>query len=326
MNCPNCKRDNPVASRFCQYCGASMPAPAMPAPVAKRPDAAPMAGDLTGHGSRTITPALGSSTAVSRSAAPGQLSQHGRKQPISQIGGGGVALLNIWGPFAGYGARGRHVSWLLDNLGDKATALHQAVTERFNQRQIPSSRMHWVTLLGKGIIVERRPFYFIQRGITTAALYIGQFGEDLYISQVTYAKGPINNLRVAILGAMIFFHLYFVFGYAGSLERSIGRVNPLSPGGEIGSIFFLLCVIGPVGLINAFLLFLVFLYSAYKWLADRDFLAILRTPPNEFQLDDINALEKAVEETVRQSLDKIGIDMELMPPAPEKSFAARRLI
>jgi hypothetical protein len=319
MNCPDCSKENPPASRFCQYCGAPMPAPS---PAA----ATPTTVHATGYTPERAFPASGGAAAVSRPATPGQLSAYDRHQPIPQLGDGGSSLLNIWGPFAGYGTRGRHVSWLLDNLGEKAEALHQAVTERFNQRQIPGSRMHWVTLLGKGLIVERRPFYFIQRGITTAALYIGRFGEDLYISQVTYAKGPINNLRVAILGAMIFFHLYFMFGYAGSLERSVGRVNPLSPGGEMGPIFFLLCVIGPVGLINAFLLFLVLLYSAYKWVSDRDFLAILRTPPNEFQLDDINALEKAVEETVRQSLDKIGIDVELMPPAPEKSFAARRLI
>jgi hypothetical protein len=320
MNCPSCNKENPAASRFCQYCGFSLPAVAAKPLETRTSTTVP-----AGYDPQQATLVSGGAGAISHPAGRQPMTQ-GRNPPITQVGGGGISLLNVWGPFAGYGSRGRHVSWLLDNLGDKATALHQAVTERFSQRQIPSSRMHWVTLLGKGIIVERRPFYFIQRGITTAALYIGQFGEDLYISQVTYAKGPINNLRVAILGAMIFFHLYFVLGYAGSLERSIGRVNPLSPGGEIGSIFFLLCVIGPVGLINAFLLFLVFLYSAYKWLADRDFLAILRTPPNEFQLDDINALEKAVEETVRQSLDKIGINMELMPPAPEKSFAARRLI
>jgi hypothetical protein len=52
----------------------------------------------------------------------------------------------------------------------------------------------------------------------------------------------------------------------------------------------------------------------------------LRTPPNEFQQDDAIALEKAVEETVRQSLDQVDIDVSLMPPAQDKSFGRPRLI
>jgi hypothetical protein len=63
----------------------------------------------------------------------------------------------------------------------------------------------------------------------------------------------------------------------------------------------------------------------YKFLTEKDPLMLLRTPPNEFQQDDIIALEKAVEETVRQSLDTIGIDSALMPPASEYGIR-RRLI
>jgi hypothetical protein len=85
----------------------------------------------------------------------------------------------------------------------------------------------------------------------------------------------------------------------------------------------MLCVIGPMGILNQLLLGLLFIYSVYKWLRERDFLAVLRARPNEFQHDDTIALEKAVEETVRQSLDGIGIDAKLMPEAKEYGFRER---
>jgi len=61
----------------------------------------------------------------------------------------------------------------------------------------------------------------------------------------------------------------------------------------------------------------------YKFFTEKDPLALLRTPPNEFQLDDTVALEKAVEETVRQSMDVVGIDSGLMPPATEYGLKQR---
>jgi hypothetical protein len=39
--------------------------------------------------------------------------------------------------------------------------------------------------------------------------------------------------------------------------------------------------------------------------------------PNEFQLEDIIALEKAVEETVRQAMEVVGIDSGLLAPVGE---------
>ena len=239
------------------------------------------------------------------------------------MGTGGVNAGSIWGPFAGYGERGRHVSWLLDNQGQQTEALHEAISERFHQRRIEQSRMRWVELTGQGIVVERRPFYFIQRGITTVALYIGKFGKDLYISQVTYAKGPINNLRVAIISLMLLFHLFFVFGYGNSVMSATNSINPFGNNSGLGSLFALLCLVGPLGLVNALLLLIAFVYSIYKFLKEKDFWAILRTPPNEFQLDDIVALEKSVEQTVRESLDKINVPQELMPERPPSSFGIR---
>jgi hypothetical protein len=57
-------------------------------------------------------------------------------------------------------------------------------------------------------------------------------------------------------------------------------------------------------------------------LTEKDALALFRSAPNEFQEDDIVALEKSVNETVRQSADMIGIDLKLL--APERAHVARK--
>jgi hypothetical protein len=298
MQCPQCTKTNPDGSRFCQFCGAKMgPETAVAAPTHPSQPAKASPSQVSPRSSQT-------GSIIKPSSSPAY--------QATQVGAGGTSAFNIWGPFAGYGTRRKHVSWLLDNLGQSAEELHRAVTERFKQRQVPDSNMHWVTLMAQGLIVERRPFYFVRRGITTVALYIARFGQDLYISQVTYMKSPISNVRVAIVGLMLLFWLYYVTLYQAALVDSFSNFNPLFGTGG-GFPFFLLCIVGPLGLLNNFALLLIFLFSVYKWIRERDFLAILRRTPNEFQEDDTIALEKAVEETVRQSLDAIGIDVNLMP-------------
>ena len=106
MQCPNCGQANRADSRFCQRCGATLAGAAPAAIPAGRPAGSPP-------------------PAAPLPAPP---------PAIGQLGTGGTAAGNIWTPFAGYGTRGRHVSWLLDNLGHQAGDLHTAVTDRFQQR------------------------------------------------------------------------------------------------------------------------------------------------------------------------------------------------
>ena len=309
--CSKCGKENSTRFRFCQNCGTALElAPAArPSPPVVQAGTRPVAPHSAGPITERPVPAT----------------------TISQMGTGGISPFDIWGPFAGYGDRGRHVSWLLDNLGDRAEALRDAVTERFRERQIPAARIEQKTLTAKGLVVERRPYYLVRRENTTAGLYIARFGRDLFISQVTYFKGPINILRAILLGLMVAFQAYLIFGYGNSLESSVtgflGSIDLLRGfNRNSGELFgFLLCCIGPLGLLNTLALAIAGIHIIYKFITIKEPLALLRTPPNEFQLDDIVAIEKAVEETVRQSLDQVDIDGTLMPPADEYGFK-RRLI
>ena len=322
--CPQCGTANAASFRFCQKCGSALV-------------------DVSAQGKSVarIDETLMEPSSMASSAAqplptppvhrPAQAQPPPYVQPIDQMGKGGFSVADIWGPFAGYGERGRHVSWLLNNRGERAEHLRDAVANRFQERRIPGARIETRTLTGRGIAVERRPYYLVRRGITTGGLYVARFGQDLFISQVTYAKGAINPLRVVILFSMLLFQLYMVIGYTQSVndafESAFGSFNLMIGlgGGDTGALGLLLCCVGPLGALNSLALSLVGLHMIYKFVTDKDPLAVLRTPPNEFQYDDIIALEKAVEETVRQSLDAIGIDSALMPPAPEYGIK-RRLI
>ena len=90
--------------------------------------------------------------------------------------------LNIWSPFAGFGTRQSHISWLMDNKGEQAQDLIEMVTEKFKDRQIPGAVQNFQRLEAKGLAAESRPYFLMRRGVATAALYISQFGKDLYIS------------------------------------------------------------------------------------------------------------------------------------------------
>ena len=322
--CSQCGTANAAGFRFCQSCGAALIAPS--ASTGSPPDLA-----TTVPPPPPPTYAPEQAQPIAPTYRPLQAHPVPYAQPVGQMGTGGFSVVSIWGPFAGYGERGRHVSWLLNNLGERAEDLIASVARRFQERQIPGAWIQPRTLTGRGLAVERRPYHLVSRGIATAGLYIARFGQDLYISQVTYAKGAINLLRVTILVLMVLFQLYMTFGYTSSLNDAIqsafGSINLLTGvgGGDVGALGFLLCCIGPIGTLNALALALAGLHMIYKFLTDKDPLALLRTPPNEFQYDDIVALEKSVEETVRQSLDAVGINSALMPPASEYGVR-RRLI
>lgn len=274
-----------------------------------------------------------------------------KETTIRQMGDTKTELVSFYDPFAGFGQRGRLVPWLLDNLGFKAEELRNAVTKRFSERGIPDAKFIYQTLSGKGILAESREYYLARRRAINVGVYISRFGKDLYISMVTYYKGAISPGKVLVLLTMITFLLLIPIGiFTGitgaisseiisnygedipPMDEYLGLPQYLQP--SIGSlqqqaeeiftkIFMTACCLLPIFLLDAIALTLGFIYSTYKLFSERDPWVLLRTYPNEFQQDDIIALQMAVERTVRQSLDEIGIDSSLMPPSQEYGIKRR---
>ncbi len=338
MNCPNCNQPVRQGATFCSNCGQVI-----------SPDAAPTTAIDVGQPPPAAHPPQPPPAPAAQPQVPSPPASYSPPTPIppvpagppqavpgrpavGQLGAAGTSA-SIWGPFAGYGTRREHVAWLLEGLGSEAETLRDTITNQFNHRRIPKAQVNQITLTGKGIAVEQRPFYRIQRGLATVWLYVARFGEDLYISQVSYIKGPISVLRllaVAILATIVglwLLNTIAVFVNLSAMANSVG--GGLFGGGPTvepnGLLISGLCCTGPFGFLALLALIAGLVFSIYKFLTEKDLLALLRSSLNEFQEDDIVSLEKAVNETVRKSADLIGIDLKLLSPG-QAYRSNRRLI
>jgi hypothetical protein len=314
MQCSRCGTDNQEGYKYCMRCGA-------PLGIVEQPPV------FTSQ-SLPQTPAYPSLPPAA--VLPGY--------PYSGMTQPNASPLNIWGPFAGYGTRRRHQGWLMDGRGDYAPQLSQTVGQKYRDRQIPGATFQQEVLTARGLIVESRPYFILRRGLVSLGLNVSQLGKDLFISLVSYLKPPISNFRVIVLALSTLFWIFTSFALPSlltgeaenlltGLQNSLGGGlfgNGSAPAFDPSTLIFLLCVVGTLGLINNLGLLIFVFYSLYKFLIEKDILAGLRVPPNEFNEDDLMAMEKAVEQTVRISLDEIGLDPAELKPT--SVLEGRRLI
>jgi hypothetical protein len=322
MKCPTCFADTPDDSRFCLACGAAITV--QPAVPASRPNLEP-ARQAQPARQDYIRPAPAASVAGRQSP---QIIVNNVQRPISLTSNqAGLSFLNIWGPFAGYGSRRRHVGWLMDGQ----SARHEDLTEKiklcFQDRQIPKTHISWKTLTARGLAVESRPYFLIRRGLVSLALNVSPFGQDLFISMATYLKPPISVFRVLVLLVTITLQGIgsLLLLWAGNNAFSMGNTGLFgAPQPALNEFAIgLLCLVGPLHSLVGLVLTILVMYSLYKFFKEKDILAALRVPPNEFNEDDLMALEKAVEQTVRSGLDDIGLNPADLQPASVQGNSLR---
>jgi hypothetical protein len=337
MQCQKCGTENDDSFRFCMKCGSQLEAIDKRVSPPSSDDQADLDIQETSndfieetHPSVQFTPSPKpiSSQPTYQQPAPHHY-QTERTFPRKPFGTSQLSSLNIWGPFAGFGSRQQHLSWLMDGQGSKADDLVSKVSEKFQVREIPFAYITQETMIARGLLVESRPYFILRRGLVSVALYITEFGKDLFVSLAAYLKPPINNFRVLIVSLMLLFQFYFMFFYPASLNNALERASSQLGMFNLGSfdasaLLSLLCILGPLGTLNSILVFLLFVYSGYKWLKERDFLAAVRVTPNEFNEDDLMAMSKAVEQTLRISLDEIGLNPDDLIPA--KTIDSQRII
>jgi hypothetical protein len=331
MLCKNCGKQNKASYQFCMDCGSPL---SVTTPVAPADSSIPNRPTESGQ---AISPIYPTSQSVTQPKFQNQLAQPHPRPTATPLKPGKVNLYNapgmsaigIWRPFAGCGTRRRHTGWLMDNQGDQAEELTKKVTNKFDERTIPGSDVQKKNLVGRGVIVERRPYFLVKRELVTVGLYIAQFGKDLFVSLASYLKPPVSNARVILVVLMSLFAFYTLFIFPNSLTKAVEELfgGFLSFGGRTSSssnLGSLLCIVGPLGTLNLLALSLFIFYSIYKFVTEKDILAGLRVTPNEFNEDDLMAIEKAVEQTVRICIDDLGLNPDdLKPIAVEDS---RRLI
>ena len=326
MLCKNCGTQNEAGYQFCLKCGSPLIITADTS-VPNHPS----------NSGQAISPIYPPSQSVTQSKFQNQVTQpypHPTPTPsmpnkAKLYNAPGMSAFGIWRPFAGRGTRQRHSGWLMDNQGGQAEELTQKVTNKFNERTIPGADVQKKNLVGRGVIVESRPYFLVKRGLVTVGLYIAQFGKDLFVSLASYLKPPVSNARLILVVLMSLFSFYTLFIFPNSLTKAVEELfgGLLSFGGRTSissNLSSLLCIIGPLGTLNLLALSLFIFYSIYKFVTEKDILAGLRVTPNEFNEDDLMAIEKAVEQTVRISIDELGLNPDdLKPIAVEDS---RRLI
>lgn len=330
MQCTNCGTQNEANYRFCMRCGSPLTiAQTQETPPNLReapPNTVPLPPPQPPGQMQAAPPYSPYPSASPQSYPPAQPPRPNQLQsPNYAYGSQQTSVINIWGPFAGYGTRRQHMGWLMDNRGEHTAALIQKVGYKFNERRIPEATLEQKLLTGRGLIVENRPYFLLQRGLATVGLYIAQFGRDLYVSLASYLKPPVSGFRVFLFVLSLLFGLFMTVGYPVTLAGLSDTFSyyGLSEG-NIALVIGMVCVVGPLGAVNNFLLFIFFCYSIYKWFTEKDILCGLRVSPNEFNEDDLMAMEKAVEQTVRLALDEIGLDSADLKPV--LSAESRRLI
>lgn len=321
MKCPTCFADTPDDSRFCLACGAAITA--QPAVPTSRPNLEP-ARQAQPTSQDYIRPAPASMAGRQSS----QTIVNNTQQPTAITGPqAGLSFLNIWGPFAGYGSRRRHVGWLMDGQSARHEDLTEKIKQRFQDRQIPKTHVAWKILTARGVAVESRPYFLVRRGLVSLALNVSPFGQDLFISMATYLKPPISFFRVLVLMVTITLQGIgsLLLLWAGNNAVSMGNTGLF--GAALPTInefaIGLLCLVGPLHSLVGLALTILIIYSLYKFFKEKDILAALRVPPNEFNEDDLMALEKAVEQTVRSGLDDIGLNPADLQPTSVQGNALR---
>lgn len=298
MYCSNCGCKNQDNAAFCQNCGFKFTSFSNQIPVSQ----------AQSDPQRTVFPGSGQFTPSTYPSNPSPIQSPKTSFPLDIPEN--AAKFNVWGPFAGYGAQRSHDGWLMDNKGEHARELQEKIREKFNQRMIPGATAVEKELIAKGLLVEKRPYFILSRKNISVALYISDFGTDLFVSIASYLKPPISNLRILLVGIMAAFTVLTMIVFPAAIASQFSGFG----GSGLGGLVTLLCVLGPVAGVSSILLTILVFYSGYKWLTDKDILAALRSKPNEFNEDDLMALEKTVEQTVRTCIDEIGLDPDDLKP------------
>ncbi len=304
--CVNCGKTSPDANKFCLNCGTPLPEQPMQQQAAPQQHQQPQQPqqDVFGNQGGWMPPT------PQGNYPPSTHQAYGQSAP-----GGSSGSVSIWGPFAGMGAQNKHDGWLMDGKGSRVRDLIVKVNAKFNDRQIPGARIDKQILQAKGLMVDKRPYFIVQREQNSVALYINRFGQDLYVSLTSFLKSKLSVARIVAASAVFLFYLISLITNMmiinGDLIENIASsfMGLSGPSGSPGLMLTTLCFMTIFGSIAGVLLTIFVILSVSKLITDKDILFYLRAKPDAFVKDDLMALEKAVEQTVKIAIDEIGLDV-----------------
>ncbi|HID62880.1 MAG TPA: hypothetical protein EYP49_09115 [Anaerolineae bacterium] len=200
----------------------------------------------------------------------------------------------------------RNLSWLgerldgwadlIEGAAERAPEVVKAFQERISARQMPNVQHESSALTTGGLVDKKRPYQLVHTPIGAAvAVYIGQFGSDLYVAWDLFIR-PVWNMMVVwgILGVGAVLGLFQAFGrdpWTGHTRFS-----------------FLGWIVATIGLSILF----AFLVGGAGLVVKRNPLAFFRKELDAFDADDITAMTLAVHKSLLQAIDVVGIDIHLL--------------
>lgn len=173
---------------------------------------------------------------------------------------------------------------LITDQGAKVAAVRQAVVQILATRypeKVVESQNGYISVSNKNVV---RPYALTrnQPGATTT-VYVGQRGQDLYISWRTFIAPVLSDLitGIAIVAGILAFLVYL-------------QIDSLS----VAVVTFIILALAGVGL-------LAFASQVLKGNA----VALFFKEPTVFDAEDITAMSLAAHKSILQALDKEGFDL-----------------
>lgn len=228
--------------------------------------------------------------------------------------------------FARRGTPLNHQCWLIEGCQVDALLLRQTLKQQMLERRYPGVSVSAEHLRERGANqTEGRDYLTVQRSSTNAFIYIASQGNDLYISRTTTARTPIRGERVFLLFLLlatlvagpfalnaILLNSYSIYNTVGFITASFVSIN-----------LFLEYVLAPLYAVLVGFFIWAFIRSYLNWLNTRDFWIYLRARClQNFQADDLVLLERAIDQALRASVARHGIDSNLITP-PLQGYQAR---
>ena len=230
--------------------------------------------------------------------------QPGTPAPPPQVEGPTAWVTAGSRPLSSLGERLDGWADLIEGVAERAPEVIQAFQERVSVRQMPKVQHESSILTTGGLIGKRRAHQLVHtRTGATVAVYIGQFGKDLYVAWDLFIR-PIVYMAVllGILGAAALVAAF-------RQEVWTGRTT-----------FNFSYWIGWTIILS--MLFAVLVAIAGLVLKRRA-LAFFIKELDAFDAHDITAMTLAVHKSLLQALDAVGIDIHLLR-VKERFLGGRR--
>ncbi|MCB8951641.1 MAG: zinc-ribbon domain-containing protein [Ardenticatenales bacterium] len=257
MFCPQCGAKNADTENFCNQCGTALKQAVSPSPI---------------PGSTLNMPAT----------TPAQPANVQYTMPAA-TSSGRVRLDKLGQRIDGWAD-------LIDNQAGEASRVRQLLIQRLRQRNMPQVTISHKDVTPGGLLGETRPYQISLHKVgTTLAVYIGEFGTDLYIAWDVFVK---------LLWRWWVFLLLLILDFLAVGIASEGMLF------DYFEDYLSFLVAGYVGL---------FILGGIAGLIfKRSFMAFYQHQYNHFRADDIAAMTLAVHKSILEVLDEVGINTALV--------------